>query len=142
MSGRFLPRCFSRRCLLLFHLTPFARFTFTLTLLAAPGGYESLYHLVHFRHRPIISTRHLSYNRALPLDDSVCWLSGEQFIDQHLLIALLPGKVLNCQLQLIKGMGEIDKIVEVEGEIELRLLLALEGVTGFCGRSVTEFLAK
>ena len=39
-------------------------------------------------------------------------------------------------------MGEIDKVVEVEGEIELRLFLALEGVTGFCVGSVAEFLAK
>ena len=72
----------------------------------------------------------------------MCWLSSEQLIDQHLLIALLPREVLNCQLQLIKGMGEIDKVVEVEGEVELRLFLALEGVTGFCVGSVAEFLAK
>ena len=68
--------------------------------------------------------------------------SSEQLIEQHLLVALLPGEVLNRHLQLIECVAEVDEVVEVEGEIELRLLFALESVAGFCASSVAEFLAK
>ena len=63
----------------------------------------------------------------VPLDDLLdsvggAWLAGQQLIDERLVVALLPGEVLDRDLQLVKRVLHVEQVVEVEREVHGGLL--------------------
>ena len=95
-----LPRFF---CSLNFQML--ARFLFNRLLFC---WYQTINDLLHFGLWSVIQGRHFSNDSVLLLNDSVGWLSSQQFVDEHLLVALLSCEVLDCQFQLIEGVSKVE----------------------------------
>ena len=59
----------------------------------------------------------------LSLDSVGAGLAGQQLIDERLVVALLPGEVLDGDFQLVKRVLHVEQVVEVEREVHGGLLV-------------------
>ena len=57
------------------------------------------------------------FDRVLSLDSVGAGLAGQQLIDERLVVALLPGEVLDGDFQLVKRVLHVEQVVEVEREV-------------------------
>lgn len=63
------------------------------------------------------------FDRVLSLDSVGAGLAGQQLIDERLVVALLPGEVLDGDFQLVKRVLHVEQVVEVEREVHGGLLV-------------------
>ena len=54
---------------------------------------------------------------VLSFDSVGAGLAGQQLIDERLVVALLPGEVLDGDFQLVKRVLHVEQVVEVEREV-------------------------